>query len=171
MNKSRGFTLVEMLATISSASVLLVLATGVLHRTMRFDSTCRQRAQVHRVAVRLSHDFRHDVHRAESFQVSGVAEEPSSILLELPDGGNVTYQVTEQRVLREQPLASQQVARQTYDFPDDYKVSFLRAGPRLAELTVEHDPHLIGVEPQTVVHVQAEVGRLLRLANVQEVSP
>ncbi len=170
-NKQRGFTLVELMATISSASVLLMLATGVVHSTMRFESTCRQRASVHRAAVRLSHDFRYDIHRANGFRISDRADQPPTIRLILPEGSEVTYQVTHQRVLREQRLGAQQVARETYDFPADYQVMFSQSEPRMAELTVEHHLQLVGVDPQTVVHVQAEVGRLLRLAKVEEISP
>ena len=174
-NKRRGFTLVELMVTISSASVLLMLATGVVHSTMRFESMSRQRAEVHRAAVRLSHDFRHDVHRANGFRISDRADQPHTIRLTLPEGSEVTYQVTRQRVLREQRLSTQQVAqqvaRETYDFPANYQVMFSQSEPQMAELTVEHHLQLVGVDPQTVVHVQAEVGRLLRLAKVEEAAP
>ena len=174
-NKQRGFTLVELIVTISSASVLQMLATGVVHRTMRFESMSRQRADVHRAAVRLSHDFRHDVHRANGFRIGDRADQPPTIHLTLPEGSEVTYQVTRQRVLREQRLGTQkgaqQVARETYDFPAKYQVMFSQSEPRMAELTVEHHLQLVGVDPQTVVHVQAEVGRLLRLEKVEEISP
>ncbi len=170
-NRQRGFTLVEMIVTISTASVLLMLATGVVHSTMRFESMSRQRAEVHRAAVRLSHDFRHDVHRANGFRISDRADQPHTIRLTLPEGSEVTYQVTRQRVLREQRLGAQQVARETYDFPANYQVMFSQSAPQMAELTVEHHLQLVGVDPQTVVHVQAEVGRLLRLAKVEEAAP
>jgi prepilin-type N-terminal cleavage/methylation domain-containing protein len=169
--RQRGFTLVELIVTISTASVLLMLATGVVHSTMRFESMSRQRAEVHRAAVRLSHDFRHDVHRAAGFRISDRADQPPTIRLILPEGSEVTYQVTRQRVLREQRLSAPQVARETYDFPADYQVMFSQSEPQMAELTVEHHLQLVGVDPQTVVHVQAEVGRLLRLAKVEEAAP
>jgi len=170
-NKQRGFTLVELMVTVSTASVLLMLATGVVHSTMRFESTSRQRAEVHRAAVRLSHDFRHDIHRANGFRISDRADQPPTIRLTLPEGSEVTYEVINQRVLREQRLDAQQVARETYDFPANYRVMFSQSEPRMAELTVEHHLQLVGVDPQTVVHVQAEVGRLLRLEKVEEISP
>lgn len=170
-NKQRGFTLVELMATVSTSSVLLMLATGVVHSTMRFESMSRQRAEVHRAAVRLSHDFRQDIHRANGFRISDRADQPPTIHLTLPEGSEVTYQVTRQRVLREQRLGAQQVARETYDFPANYRVMFSQSEPRMAELTVEHHLQLVGVDPQTVVHVQAEVGRLLRLQKVEEISP
>ncbi len=170
-NRQRGFTLVELIVTISTASVLLMLATGVVHSTMRFESMSRQRAEVHRAAVRLSHDFRHNVHRANGFRISDRADQSHTIRLILPEGSEVTYQVTRQRVLREQRLNDLQVARETYDFPANYQVMFSQSEPQMAELTVEHHLQLVGVDPQTVVHVQAEVGRLLRLAKVEEAAP
>ena len=159
------------MVTVSTASVLLVLATGVVHRMMRFESMSRLRADVHRSAVRLSHDFRHDIHRAEGFEISSHGEQPPTIRLMLPESSDVTYQVASQWVLREQRLDDQHVARETYDFPADYQVRFSQSEPRMAELTVEHHLQLVGVDPQTVVHVEAEVGRLLRLEKVEEISP
>jgi len=41
VNNSRAFTLVEMMVSISVGSVLLGLALGMIHRTMRFESTTR----------------------------------------------------------------------------------------------------------------------------------
>ena len=166
----RGFTLVEMVVTISTASILLTLATGVVHRVMRFESVSRQRASVHRAAMRLSHDFRHDVHRANGFEISDPPEQPT-MRLTLPEGNDVTYQVTSQRVLREQQLEDQQVAREIYDFPTDYQVRFSRSAPRLAEISIVHILPLVGIDPQTVVHVETEVGRLQRLTNAVEDSP
>ncbi len=171
MNNRRGFTLVEMIVTISTASVLLTLATGVVHRMMRFESMSRQRASVHRTAVRLSHDFRHDVHQAEGFEVSDSPDQPPTIRLMLPDGGDATYQVAGQRVLREQQLDDERVAREIYDFPADYQVMFSQSTPRLAGLTVVHNLPLVGVDPRAVLHVEAEVGRLLRLTAGEEASP
>jgi len=170
-SRRRGTTLIELMVTISTASVLLLLATSVVHRMMRFESKSRQRASVHRTAVRLSHDFRKDIHQADSFQIRGREDQPPTIRLVLPEGSDVTYRVTQHRVLREQRIDDQQVARETYDFPADYQVSFSRSSPRLAELTVVHNPRLAGIGPQTVLHVEAEAGRLLRLAKVEEAAP
>ena len=169
MNRPRGHTLVELIVTMSVGSTLLLLATGVVHRTMRFESTSRQRTDVHRTARRLAHDFRRDAHRAESVKLSDEADPPTTIRFSLPDEAAVTYTVARGMVLREQRLAEGQVRREPYYFPPGYRVTF--AGvfrPRRAVLSVEHDHGLIGEPPSTLVHVAAEVGRLLRLAQVEE---
>jgi type II secretory pathway pseudopilin PulG len=169
--KQGAFTLVELVATISTASVLLALATGVVHRMMRFESASRQRASVHRTALRLSHDFRHDIHRAEGIELSDHEGQTPMVRLILSEVGDVTYQVANQRVLREQRLDDEQVARETYDFPTDYQVSFSQPAPRTAKLTVVHHLPLVGINPQTVLHVEAELGRLLRLTQVEGTTP
>jgi prepilin-type N-terminal cleavage/methylation domain-containing protein len=170
-NMKRGFTLVELIATIAASGVLLVLATGVMHRMMRFESKSRQRASVHLAAVRLSHDFRYDVHQANGFKIGDSDDQQPTIRLTLPEGSDVTYQVAGQRVLREQRLDNQQVARETYEFPADHQMRFSDSDARMAELTIVHNLPIVGVEPQTVIHVAAEVGRLLRLTAGEEVAP
>ena len=166
-----GFTLVEMVVTISTASVLLAMATGVVHRMMRFESQSRQRADVHRTAVRLTNDFRKDVHQAHSIEIGDEAETPNLIRLMFPAGNEVTYLMVNHTVMREQLLDEHSVYRETYEFPIRYQVRFSDRGPQLAGLAVVHNLQLIGIEPQTVVHVEAEVGRLLRLTESLEAAP
>jgi hypothetical protein len=170
-NKPSAFTLVELMVTISTSAVLLGLATGAVHRMMRFESASRQRASVHRTAVRLSNDFRSDIHQANGFEIGDSDDQPPTIRLTLPEGSDVTYQVAGQRVLREQRLDNQQVARETYEFPADHQVRFSDSDARMAELTIVHNLPIVGVDPQTVMHVAAEVGRLLRLTAGEEVAP
>ena len=172
MNQPRGHTLVELIVTMSVGSTLLLLATGVVHRTMRFESVSRERGDVHRTAGRLSHDFRRDAHQAESLQLSDEADQPSTMRLTLPDQDAVTYTVDKGMVLREQRLADGQVRREPYYLPPGYRATFARLfRPRRAVLTVEHDHGLVGEAPRTLVHVEAEVGRLLRLAQIEEPTP
>ena len=121
--------------------------------------------------MRLANDIRRDVHLAKGFQISNRRDQPATIRLNLPDGKDVTYQATNGRILRQQRLDAEQTAYETYDFPNDYRLTFSQPLPQLAEVVVEHDPKLMGVEPLTVVHVKAEVGRLLRLAGLEEDSP
>ena len=171
MIKSRGFSLVELMATMSTATVLLALATGLVHRTMRFESLSQQRASAERTAARLAHDFRRDVHHAHNTQVSEQDQLSASIRIVISEGGDVTYRATKHRVLREQRLNARQVAREIYDFPEDHQVSFSRPSPRMAVLHVEHQLELIGVAPQHVVHVEAEIGRLHRLIQAAKEAP
>jgi len=172
MNNHRGFTLVEMIVIMSVGSSLLLLATGVVHRTMRIESSSRERADDYRTARRLSHDFRRDAHQAESCRVSDEADGPPTIRLSLPDQDDVIYTVARGMVLREQRLAEGQVRYEPYYFPTGYRTAFAQVfRPRRAVLSVEQDLGLAGEPPRTLVHVEAEVGRLLRLAQVEETAP
>lgn len=172
MNRPRGHTLVELLVTMSVGGALLLLATGVVHRTMRLESSSHQQADVHRTAVRLSHDFRQDAHRAKSLQLSDLAEESTTIQFTLPDEEPVTYTLAKNMVLREQRLAEGQVRREPYYLPPGYQVAFTQEfRPRRAVLTLDYDHRLVGEAPQPLVRVEAELGRLLRLAQFEEPTP
>ncbi len=159
--KNRGFTLVEMVAVISVSSVLLVLATGVVHRAMRIDTAWRERADVTRAMTRLAHDLRRDAHRAQSVEIT---QDPLVLRIVFADDAEVSYQVVGEKIVRERQAAGEQTEREYYKKPADYGLEItILASPERVELRLTHDVKLVGIEPRTVLHVEAQVGRLLRL--------
>ncbi len=171
MNNRRAFTLIEMLVSISVGSVLMGLALGMVHRTMRAESTARTNAQVERTAARLSRQFRHDIHQAQSISLDGQQTDTPSLRLMLSDQRPVTYQIERGRVLREQQQGDEQTHREVFSFPDDHSLLFAElAEPSRAVLTVEHDTKLVGISPQVRLHVEAVVGQFLRLSQTEEAS-
>ena len=161
MKRQRGFSLVEMLAVIAVSGVLLVIATGAIHRAMRVESNWRQEAEVSRALGRLTHDVRADIHEARGISLS---ENPSAMELTAPDGTVTTYEVASDEVIRDYQPVSGARAREFYRKPAGYAVRFASdAAQRWVVMTVTHDAELVGVAPQVVVHLEAEVGRLARL--------
>lgn len=169
MTKSRGFSLVEMSAAIAVGSVLLVLATGVVHRAMKLDSTWREHADVTRALTRLSHDLRRDAHEAQSLTVT---PEPSEIQFALPDGKTVRYTVAATEIVRESQTAGQQAQREYYKKSADHRVVVTTlSAPERIDVQITRNVKLVGEPPRLVLHVEAQVGRLLRIARTEEPAP
>ena len=169
MSKVRGFTLVEMLAVVAVSSVLLVIATGVVHRAMRLESRWEEEANVSRTLTRLARDFRGDAHQAQDAEVT---QDPLGLKLTLPDSTVITYEVAADEVIRDYQSPGKSRRREFYSQPAEYQAQFtLGEEPQWVELHVTHDPHLAGVQPRTTVHVRAEVGRFSRLARSQGGTP
>lgn len=172
MNNQRGFTLVEMLVSISAGSVLLVLATGVVHRTMRVESVVRENAAAERAALRLSRQFRHDIHQAKSVSLDGRQADQPVLQIVLSGQAPVSYRVEHTGVLREQPHNDTQIYREHFSFPDNYTVKFNELpSPRRVALTLERDTGLVGVPPRVELHVEAVISQFLQLRQPKENSP
>ncbi|QDT00791.1 PulJ/GspJ family protein [Adhaeretor mobilis] len=171
-HRSRGFTLVELLISISVGSVLLGLAINMVSRTMRVESGTRTQSQVERTALRLSRQFRSDVHQATSItfivqQTQLASKQAPTLQLEVPGQGPITYQVQPAGLIRLQQrmdakTQQNQAYHDLYAFPQDYQVQFTElAEPARAVLTLLKETHLVGVPPQVRLHVEAVLGRFL----------
>lgn len=166
----RAFTLVEMMVVISVGSVLMGLALGMVHRTMRAESTVRTHARVERTAARLSRQFRHDIHEAESVLLDQQSDVPLLQLI-LPDQRPITYRIESSSLLRQQQHSDEQTHRELFSFPDNYSLQFAELSkPPRATLTLEHDTKLVGIDPKIKLHVEAVIGQFLRLSQTEEAS-
>ncbi len=161
MNIRRGFTLVEMLAVISVSSVLLVIATGAVHRAMRLEHRWADQADVNRVLTRLARDFRADVHRCRQASLN-----EDSLVLTALAGEVVTYEVTATEIIRDAQAPAKGRQREFYRLPADCLANFLiEAGePTWVELRVTQSPQLRNLPARVVLNVKSEAGRLIRLA-------
>ena len=171
MKTRRAFTLVEMVTSISVGSVLLVLAMGTVHRTMRIESTLRENALTERTAARLSRQFRHDMHLAESVSLDRQQADEPVLQIELPGQSPVSYRVEHTSVHREQAHSDTQVHREHFSFPENFVVNFRElTAPQRVVLTVQRETGLIDVPPRLEMHVEAVIGRFLRLRQPKEAS-
>ncbi|QEG34666.1 prepilin-type N-terminal cleavage/methylation domain-containing protein [Bythopirellula goksoeyrii] len=166
MRHHNGFTLIEVMVSISVSSVLMVLSLGMVHRVMNLESSSRDQARVSRSMTRLGHDFRSDVQRS-----SAVETDHEAVLeLTFADGAVVTYRVLDEHVLREQAVDDSRTRREYYNLPADADVEFTEhVSPTRWEISVTRDLKLVGIAPRPLLQTMAEVGRLLRLAGLQEV--
>ena len=163
MNHLRAFTLIEMLASISMGSVLMALALGMVHRTMRDESTARTNAQIERTAARLSRQFRNDVDQAQRVLFDNQQPDAPLFRLVLADQHPILYQIEKSGVLREQQQGDKRTHRDFFSFSDDHALRFAElAEPPRAVLTLERDTKLVGISPQVKLHVEAVIGQFLR---------
>lgn len=161
MKRLRGTMLVELMVAISVSSVLLVIATGAIHRAMRVESNWRQQAELSRALGRLSHDFRADVHRAQD---ASLTADPIELKLTAADGTVITYEVADDEIIRDYQPASGARAREFYKMSPECDVQISASDvPRWITLQASQAAHLTGVAPRVVLHVEAELGRLARL--------
>ena len=128
-----GFTLIELIVTMTTGSALMVLAIGLVHQSMSLTSLNRERADYQRTCGRLATQWRGDVHRASE------AAAPSEVSLDLIDsaGDVVSYRSESGRVIRRQPLKDGQVRTEYFELNDRTVVTFRVAdAPRRATMTV-----------------------------------
>ena len=172
MKSSRAFTLVEMVTSLSIGSVLIVLAIGTIHRTMRIESSLRNYDRAERTAAQLSRQFRTDIHQAERIELDHSQGNQLKLLLTLPGQSSVVYRLESNHVRREQRLNEQQVHRENFSFPKQYSIDFQeRSSPSRAILTVHQNSNPEGVPPRLQLHVEAVIGKFLQSTQLEEVSP
>jgi len=92
-----GFTLVEMLAAISTGVILLGLATMLIAALVKLDKAGRARLAEESHLDRLARAFRADVHAPTGL---GPGAGPAALTLTLPEGRAVAYRAVAGAVIR-----------------------------------------------------------------------
>lgn len=96
MKPRGGFTLTELLITLSAGSAITVLAVGMLHRSMQLTMMARRGAAEHHTIARLATQFRADVRRARQVQL----DSDQQLQIWQPPYGNVRYQAENPNCIR-----------------------------------------------------------------------
>ncbi len=94
----RAVSLVELLVVMSGLTVVLTTTATLMHRVMRAQVESRSCSDVERAALRISEQFRDDVHQATTAQTAVDAD--LLVQLELPGDQVVQYRRAGQSVLR-----------------------------------------------------------------------
>jgi type II secretory pathway component PulJ len=87
--KRSGVTLIETMIAVSTSSMLLLLAIGVLHQAMRLSSKAKNRTEFHQSDMRLSTQFREDVHRATKTELT----DDGSLILTFVESESIAYRM------------------------------------------------------------------------------
>jgi type II secretory pathway component PulJ len=133
----RGASLVELIAVMSACSVILTMSAGLIHRAMLAQSQTRSFFDVERSALRLSGQFRRDVHRANAVPENAAMEEGTFLRLQLPDHETVEYRRLAHRVLRVLSHNGQTVSREEFPFSTAIDVAVREeASPRRLVLAI-----------------------------------
>jgi hypothetical protein len=142
MNSRRAASIVELLVIMSACTVVLTLCGVLLQRAMHIQMRSRARADVERSALRLSDQFRRDVHQARAAQ-TGNADPGNGPFLQLQFVGEQTVEYshlagTVRRVLAKN---GQPLSREEFVFTPDSEVVIREDGspPRLL-LTITAEP-------------------------------
>jgi prepilin-type N-terminal cleavage/methylation domain-containing protein len=114
--RRRGMSLVELLAAMTAASVVIATSAVLVHRSFTFEARSRQVLADERAALTLARQFRADVHAAPAVQSEPGLEAKQPLVAFDGPAGRVTYQAVGSRLVRlVEPLAGA-VGREDYVF-------------------------------------------------------
>ena len=118
MKTRRGASLVELLMIMSACTVVLTLTGVLLQRVMRIQMQSRAHVNVERSALRLSEQFRSDVHQARA-AVTGNPEQDGVVFLRLESADNrvIAYSRDKGAVKRLESSSNQPTRREEFEFP------------------------------------------------------
>jgi hypothetical protein len=186
MMNRRGVSLIEMLTLMSSCTVILTMSAVLIHRTMRSQEQTRYFFAVERAALRLTEQFRRDVHRARNaVTADDELDEGVFLRLEMPGGVTVAYRSEEASVVRIVRGGQNPTGREEYSLAEIDDLSLQSEdSPRRLTLTIraEADEPVPSLGKRTAslreqpvsVHVAATLSRDWRFAppdTAQEDSP
>jgi len=178
MNMRRGVCLTEVLVVMGTSTVALLAAIGLLRQAMTQQRYAEEQCHVHRVAERLTAQFRQDVHAARWIGTVGESELRLrlSATAALGSEADVRYAINGgevTRVVRPLPVDGQQDPigpshRDSFLFSDGYRVELRRwDSPDRLQLLILQDrlPLAAGESARrdagarTIAHVVAIAGR------------
>jgi hypothetical protein len=177
MNRRRGISLIEALTVMSGFTVILTLTGSLLHRSMQSQSQTRYFFEAERTALRLSQQFRDDVHAAAAATIEdATGAEGIFLRLRLADNQTVEYQRDEARIIRVLPRADGGVSREEYPLSPGMELELREEdAPRRLVLTVVADATLNPADPSrrpasvrelpVSLSVEAVLSRDLRFAS------
>ncbi len=155
-----GFSLVEMLGTITVLTILLGLAAGMIRTLLRLDQSGRDAMVVAADTTRLSHDFRNDAHRSTSLAAPVPGED--RLTWTLSDDSEVSYLIRPHDLLREVRQGGKIQHRELYRRPPRSSVWFdavAGPGPPLVSIVLRREPGSAAPDDR----IDAEFGRINRL--------
>ena len=108
----RGFSLVELLATITVLTILLGLCAGMIRLLLKLDQTGRDALAISAATNQLARDFRSDAHEAASLTLPDLAGD--RVAWTRTDGSKVEYIIRPNDLLREVSQAGKLRHREIY---------------------------------------------------------
>ena len=178
----RGVSLVELLVVMTACSAVLALTSQLVCRVMRIQVESRAHADVERNAMRLSEQFRRDVHQAVSAETQRTEPvEPVLVQLRFSDGRQVEYSQQDGQLLRLGTGGGIPDSREEFVFPRGCEALVREASaPQRLLLSVTGGPHNAAAPPADAkspatapiipvsVYVEAQLGRDWRFSDRPE---
>jgi hypothetical protein len=165
MNRRRAVSLVELLLTMSACTVILTMSTALIHRVLHAQSKTRAFVDCERAALRLSEQFRRDVHAARDATTADAnLGEGVFLRLQFPTNQSVEYRHSQGAVLRVLLENGATPSREEFVFPANIELSVRQEPPGLVALSITSQPGKAAAEdgqPQSsayavTVSLQAE---------------
>ena len=118
MKTRRGASLIELLLIMSACTVVLTLTGVLLHRVMRIQMQSRAHVNVERSALRLSEQFRSDVHQARA-AITGNPDQDGNVFLRLESADDhvIAYSRDKGAVKRLETSSNRPTRREEFEFP------------------------------------------------------
>jgi hypothetical protein len=173
----RGISLAEMLVVMTAFTVAFSLSGQLLTRVFRIYCRSQDHADVERSALRLSTQFRRDVHQADTAITETSATDDGVFLrLSMSDGSQLDYSYRGGAIVRQRTGDGELAAREEFKFPEILDVVVQRLGrPSRLELTLTAVRTLAYANPEEPavrvsrnpinVHVETVLGRDRRVAD------
>ncbi len=163
----RAVSLIELVVMMSAATVIIFLTSVLLHRVMHIQSRAWAQMATERSALRISSQFRHDVHAATSMTLGDEAEKEKVLVrLERMDGRSIVYSRSGDSLLRRESGGDKPEWREEYRLPPGIELELVEhEEPRRLSLVIESPA---GTKEATLVmrsrgsihlHVEPVVGR------------
>jgi hypothetical protein len=140
MKTRRAVSLVELLVVMTACSVVLTMSASLIHRIMHAQTKTREFFDVERSALRLSSQFRRDVHAASN-ATPAEAGDGVFLRLQFADGQAVEYHRAKGQITRIKSLEGGTAAREEFKFPANVALKVEEeAEPRRLVLSLTANP-------------------------------
>ncbi len=170
----RGFSLIHMVTVIGMMSILMTMSGVLIQSLLRSDQSVSRQAVLEMTLLKLSRQFRDDVHAANPKDLKEANPTPTdSLELKFPRLTRVTYHFKDETVIRESFTGDQATGREVYRVPD-CEVQFrseANEGDQARFLALDIDRSGLTMSPQQKsamgkrkLTVVAEPGRNLKIA-------
>ncbi|MGI9177841.1 MAG: prepilin-type N-terminal cleavage/methylation domain-containing protein, partial [Pirellulales bacterium] len=165
-HRRRGISLVELLAAMAAASVVMATAMGLVHTSYRLESRARLVRSDEQTALRLARQFRTDVHEARTVMQPGVANNP--LVSFTGPTGRIDYRPLAQGLVRTTQPATGPTAREEFVFskPIDWTAEMDRG-----LVTLRGSSTTDGRHPPLAIEAAAAVPRDKAFAREEGASP
>ena len=151
-----AFTLIALLVVMTAGVTVLTVAIGMIQRTMKIASINQARMDQSLVIDRLAREFRHDAHRAVSFNVN------QGIEFSLADGSTILYRNEKNGVARTEFFDDQPTANERFQLGESQDALFSSPQPNQVRLEIQTSIS----QSRTHRSIQSVVGRwMVRDAN------
>jgi type II secretory pathway pseudopilin PulG len=125
----RATTLIEMIAVIALSSIIMGIIGIILNGAWRVENAMENQRVVMESIARFAAQFRDDVHRARSAEVSR-GSSASTLTLTLPDERKIEYSIGAEAIERSVRQGDQIVQRESYTLQDgssvDWRITTVR---------------------------------------------